>query len=130
MNLKSVPLSFLCTAVVSWACPHLLGETRIVDKANGPYYTIQSAVDAAADGDTVFVRNGVHDQGGALDGFSSAMSNRVYLTKSLMLVGESKEGAIIRGAHATEALMRTASVAARTPFASSASMRTMSSSRT
>lgn len=102
MNLKSVPLSFLCTAVVSWACPHLLGETRIVDKANGPYYTIQSAVDAAADGDTVFVRNGVHDQGGALDGFSSAMSNRVYVAKSLTLVGESKEGAIIKGAHATE----------------------------
>ncbi|MDY5596590.1 MAG: hypothetical protein SPG40_03705, partial [Kiritimatiellia bacterium] len=40
--------------------------------------------------------------GGALDGFSTPMSNRVYVAKSLTLVGESKEGAIIKGAYATE----------------------------
>ncbi len=80
----------------------LSAETRVVDKLNGPYFSVQDAVDAAAEGDTVFIKNGVHDVGGKLDGFSTSMSNRVYVTKSLTLIGESKEGAIIKGAHATE----------------------------
>ena len=103
MNTKSIIKTCLCAIVAGSAGLRLVAETRVVDKANGPYYTIQNAVDAAADGDIVFIKNGVHDQGGAVDGFSSSMANRVYLTKSLTLVGESKEGAIIKGAHATDA---------------------------
>lgn len=81
----------------------LSAETRVVDKLHGPYFSVQEAVDAASEGDTVFIKNGVHDVGGSLDGFKTSMSNRVYVTKSLTLVGESKEGAIVKGAHATGA---------------------------
>lgn len=102
MNTKSIIKTCLCAIVAGSAGLRLVAETRVVDKANGPYYTIQDAVNAATDGDIVFIKNGVHDQGGAVDGFSSSMANRVYLTKSLTLVGESKEGAIIKGAHATD----------------------------
>ena len=102
MNTKSIIKTCLCAIVAGSAGLRLVAETRVVDKANGPYYTIQDAVDAASDGDTVFIKNGVHDAGGRLDGFTTSMSNRVYVTKSLTLVGESKEGAIIKGAHATE----------------------------
>ncbi len=84
------------------AVVRLVADTRVVDTLNGPYFTIQAAVDAASKGDTVFIRNGIHDAGGALDGFSTPMSNRVYVAKSLTLVGESKEGSVIKGAHATE----------------------------
>lgn len=89
-------------AAFAVAVVRLPAATRVVDKFHGPYFTIQAAVDAASEGDTVFIRNGIHDAGGALDGFSTPMSNRVYVAKSLTLVGESKEGAIIKGAHATE----------------------------
>ena len=101
MSVKS--LFQACAGVaVTLMGARLPAATRVVDKFHGPYYTIQAAVEAAEAGETVFVRNGIHDVGGALDGFSTPMSNRVYLAKSLTLVGESKEGAIIKGAHATE----------------------------
>ncbi len=101
MSVKS--LFQACAGVaVALMGARLPAATRVVDKFHGPYYTIQAAVEAAEAGETVFVRNGIHDVGGALDGFSTPMSNRVYLAKSLTIVGESKEGAIIKGAHATE----------------------------
>ena len=101
MSVKS--LFQACAGVaVALMGARLPAATRVVDKFHGPYYTIQAGVEAAEAGETVFVRNGIHDVGGALDGFSTPMSNRVYLAKSLTLVGESKEGAIIKGAHATE----------------------------
>ena len=75
-------------------------ETHVVDKVNGPYHTIQEAVDAAAEGDVVFVRDGIYDQCGTVGDFSA--SNRVYIAKSLTLVGESRDGTIVKGAHATE----------------------------
>lgn len=101
MSVKS--LFQACAGVaVALMGARLPAATRVVDKFHGPYYTIQEAVEAAEAGETVFVRNGIHDVGGALDGFSTPMSNRVYVAKSLTLVGESKEGAIIKGAHATE----------------------------
>lgn len=101
MSVKS--LFQVCAGVaVALMGARLPAATRVVDKFHGPYYTIQAAVEAAEAGETVFVRNGIHDVGGALDGFSTPMSNRVYVAKSLTLVGESKEGAIIKGAHATE----------------------------
>lgn len=101
MSVKS--LFQACAGVaVALMGARLPAATRVVDKFHGPYYTIQAAVEAAEAGETVFVRNGIHDVGGALDGFSTSMSNRVYVAKSLTLVGESKEGAIIKGAHATE----------------------------
>ena len=101
MSVKS--LFQACAGVaVALVGARLPAATRVVDKFHGPYYTIQAAVEAAEAGETVFVRNGIHDVGGALDGFSTPMSNRVYVAKSLTLVGESKEGAIIKGAHATE----------------------------
>lgn len=93
---------WLCAIAAGAAGLRLMAETHVVDKESGPYYTIQDAVDAAANGDVVFIKNGVHDQGGALDGFSSSMSNRVYIAKSLTLVGESREGAIIKGQGATD----------------------------
>lgn len=101
MSVKS--LFQACAGVaVALMGARLPAATRVVDKFHGPYYTIQAAVEAAEAGETVFIRNGIHDVGGALDGFSTSMSNRVYVAKSLTLVGESKEGAIIKGAHATE----------------------------
>lgn len=93
---------WLCAIAAGAAGLRLMAETHVVDRESGPYYTIQDAVDAAANGDVVFIKNGVHDQGGALDGFSSSMSNRVYIAKSLTLVGESREGAIIKGQGATD----------------------------
>lgn len=101
MSVKSLFQACAGVAVVLMGA-RLPAATRVVDKFHGPYYTIQAAVEAAEAGETVFVRNGIHDVGGALDGFSTSMSNRVYVAKSLTLVGESKEGAIIKGAHATE----------------------------
>lgn len=101
MSVKSLFQACAGVAVVLMGA-RLPAATRVVDKFHGPYYTIQAAVEAAEAGETVFVRNGIHDVGGALDGFSTPMSNRVYVAKSLTLVGESKEGAIIKGAHATE----------------------------
>ena len=104
MNAKLVIIRVrvFAVATLSLAALRLSAATLVVDKADGPYRTIQAAVDAATAGDTVFIKNGVHDVGGKLDGFTTSMSNRVYVTKSLTLVGESKEGAIIKGAHATE----------------------------
>ena len=101
MNTKLIVKAFFGAAFALTGA-RLSAETRVVDKLHGPYFSVQEAVDAASDGDTVFIKNGVHDVGGSLDGFTTSMSNRVYITKSLTLVGESKEGAIIKGAHATE----------------------------
>lgn len=75
--------------------------TRIVDPINGPYTTIQAAIDAADAGDTIFVKNGIYDTGAKEDTFSTKMQNRVFIDKSLTLVGESKENTIIKGAHAS-----------------------------
>lgn len=101
MSVKS--LFQACVGVaVALVGARLPAATRVVDKLHGPYYTVQEAVEAAEAGDTVFIRNGIHDAGGALDGFSTPMSNRVYLAKSLTLVGESRDGTIVKGAHATE----------------------------
>lgn len=101
MNAKLMVKTFFVATVALTYAP-LSAETRVVDKLHGPYRTIQEAVEAAAEGDTVFIKNGVYDVGGKLDGFTTSMSNRVYVTKSLTLVGESKDGAIIKGDHATE----------------------------
>ena len=101
MNTKLIVKAFFGAAVALTGA-RLSAETRVVDKLHGPYFSVQEAVDAASEGDTVLIKNGVHDVGGKLDEFTTAMSNRVYVTKSLTLVGESKEGAIIKGAHATE----------------------------
>lgn len=101
MSVKS--LFQACAGVaVALMGARLPAATRVVDKFHGPYYTIQAAVEAAEAGETVFVRNGIHDVGGALDGFSTPMSNRVYVAKSLTLVGESRDGTIVKGAHATK----------------------------
>ena len=101
MNTKLIVKAFFGAAFALTGA-RLSAETRVVDKLHGPYFSVQEAVDAASEGDTVFIKNGVHDVGGSLDGFKTSMSNRVYVTKSLTLVGESKEGAIIKGAYATE----------------------------
>lgn len=101
MSVKS--LFQACAGVaVALMGARLPAATRVVDKFHGPYYTIQAAVEAAEAGETVFIRNGIHDVGGVLDGFSTSMSNRVYVAKSLTIVGESRDGTIVKGAHATE----------------------------
>lgn len=101
MSVKSLFQACAGVAIVLMGA-RLPAATRVVDKFHGPYYTIQAAVEAAEAGETVFVRNGIHDVGGALDGFSTPMSNRVYVAKSLTIVGESRDGTIVKGAHATE----------------------------
>lgn len=81
-------------------------ETAILTVAQdgtGDYATIQAAIDAAHPGDTVFVRNGIYDTGSTNDTFAVPMAARVLIHKTLTLVGESKEGTIIKGAHATVA---------------------------
>ena len=75
--------------------------TRVVDKAQGPYTTIQAAVDASSVGDVIYIRNGIYDSGSKSDGFGTPMMNRVVVDKSLTLVGESKENTIIKGKHAS-----------------------------
>jgi len=79
----------------------IAATTLVVDKFAGPYSTIQAAVDAAAAGDTVFIKNGIYDSGSTTDGFGTPMENRVVIDKALTLVGESKENTIIKGRHAT-----------------------------
>lgn len=73
----------------------------VAQDGTGDYSTIQAAVDAANPGDTVFVRNGVYGTGGKEDTFAQKMQNRVFINKSLTLVGESKEKTIIKGGHAS-----------------------------
>ena len=100
MDTKRIFKAFLGVVIALVGGRASAAETHVVDKVNGPYHTIQEAVDAAAEGDVVFVRDGIYDQGGTVGDFSA--SNRVYIAKSLTLVGESREGAVIKGAHATE----------------------------
>jgi thermitase len=83
--------------VTSYVVP-VAGETRTGDNAlSEPLFvdietiivpdhvsTIQYAIDIAVDGFTIFVRNGLYNE-------------NVYVNKPLSLVGESKEGTIIRG---------------------------------
>jgi thermitase len=62
--------------------PLLVGIETIIVPDHLP--TIQDAIDIAVEGFTVFVRNGIYNE-------------NIYINKPLSLVGESKEGAIIRG---------------------------------
>ncbi len=89
----------------------VISVTRYVDAINltpvAPYtnwhtaaVTIQDAVDAAVNGDTVLVTNGVYDRGGAVTpGYS--LSNRVMISKGIMLRSvNGPENTIICGAPA------------------------------
>lgn len=102
MRSKKVVFCAFIGAVVFAMSSQLRAETLVVDKVKGPYKTIQEAVDAANEGDTVLIKKGVYDQGGKEDAFATKMMNRVYISKSLTLKGESKESTIIKGALATE----------------------------
>lgn len=103
LKMKTPPVKAILIAFGLMAHAAFAADTLVVDKVNGPYTTIQAAVDAANPGDTVFIRNGVYDTDGKMDTFATSMSNRVFITKSLTLEGESKEGVIVKGAHATVA---------------------------
>lgn len=63
-------------------------RTWIVDDDDGPadFHTIQEAINAASDGDTIFVRNGTYYE-------------HVIVNKTLSLVGESIESTIIDGSN-------------------------------
>jgi hypothetical protein len=62
-------------------------QTWIVDD-DGPadFYTIQEAINAASDGDTIFVRNGTYYE-------------HVVLNRTLSLVGESNDSTIVDGSN-------------------------------
>jgi hypothetical protein len=61
------------------------GNTIYVDDNSGADYTIiQDAIDAASDGDTIFIYNGVYEP-----------STNIHVYKELTIIGESKEGVII-----------------------------------
>lgn len=59
-----------------------------------PFHTIQYAIDQAARGDTIWVKPGIYDQGGAVNTVSgSTHMNRVLLTKMVHL--KSTDGAAV-----------------------------------
>ena len=97
-----IAVAFLLATELSAATlTELSAATLVVDKLSGPYTTIQAAVDAASPGDTIYIKNGIYDFGSKSDGFGTSMQNRVVIDKSLTLVGESKDGVIIKGRRAT-----------------------------
>ncbi len=66
-------------------------NTLYVDDGGTQEYTsIQDAVDNASDGDTVFVYNGIYEEGS------------FFINKSINLIGEDKENTIIQGTLAQE----------------------------
>lgn len=94
----------ILTALAVLGAVHVApADTLVVDKtgADGAYTTIQAAISAAEAGDTIFVKAGVYETGSTTDGFSTPMENRVYVNKSVKILGESREQTIIKGARAT-----------------------------
>jgi len=95
-------LSVLSLVVTGFGfLPAVAATLTVYPDGSGDYPTIQDAVDAAAAGDTVFLKAGVYETGGKLDTLSEPMSNRVFIAKKLSLVGEDREKTIIKGAHAS-----------------------------
>jgi len=99
-----VVLALAATASVTWAS----GPWYVDDdcgpspdgSATNPFCTIQDAVDAASDGDTIYVANGNYNAT-----TSNSTERPVYpgewwfvtIDKSLNLVGESRDGVILDG---------------------------------
>ncbi|MDO5815290.1 MAG: hypothetical protein Q4Q18_06595, partial [Methanobrevibacter sp.] len=71
------------------------GDTLYVGNENGDYQTISSAVSAATGGETIFIRNGNY-------------TDSLTFTKSVNLVGQSKEGVSIKTG-SSDALIATTS---------------------
>ncbi len=70
------------------------GNTIYVDDDGGSDYTnIQEAIDAASDGDTVFIYNGVYQP-----------STNIHIYKELTIKGESKEGVVVEHETGSEEL--------------------------
>ena len=66
-----------------------MATIRYVDKSNGPYYTIQSAHDAAVDGDTVLIAEGNYTDGS---------DSRLIWTKRVHIKGDTENpDAVILG---------------------------------
>lgn len=93
-------LPVLALAAAAGSSPAFAATLTVSPDGTGDYQTIQDAVDAAAAGDTVYIRNGIYETGGRTDNFSTRMANRVFVNKSISLVGENREKTIIKGAHA------------------------------
>jgi hypothetical protein len=86
----------VATLVVISAFPSAIseGNTIYVDADGEADYTnIQDAIDAASDGDTVFIYNGVYQP-----------STNIHVYKELTLKGESKEGVIVEHETGSEEL--------------------------
>ena len=69
-----------------------------------PFKTIQAALDNSSFevGDTVYVKPGIYNEGGKVDGLANSMSNRVYITKKVHLKATgNKSNTFIVGRHAT-----------------------------
>ena len=92
MMRKISVIAVVCLAMMAGAAE------LYVDKAgaDGAYTTIQAAIDAAAEGDTIYVRPGVYDEGGKVDTEKSNESDclsRVLVTKRLNII--STDGAAV-----------------------------------
>lgn len=104
----------LFCAAVAFALP-AFGEVWFVDAGNyaksgtgksagaDAFGTIQEAVDAASEGDIIRIASGVYDDGFTADGFANPMRNRVYINKSLTLIGEDRYTTIVKGDKASVA---------------------------
>ena len=77
------------------------GTSATVSGTHGPFFKIQSAIDKAADGDTVHVAAGTYgdEQGYQVAvGFQESRS-RIWINKAITVKGESRDTTIIQGAH-------------------------------
>ena len=86
----------VATLVVISAFPLAIseGNTIYVDNDGGADYTnIQEAIDAASDGDTIFIYNGVYQP-----------STNIHVYKELTIKGESKEGVVVEHETGSEEL--------------------------
>ena len=95
MGKKIIRCSILCILLictVSVSSSFNINDTIYVDDdGNADYTTIQEAVDAASEGDTIYVYNGVYQE-------------NVLVGKSLTLIGEYKQKTVIDGRNADDVI--------------------------
>lgn len=94
--------SVACAANIWWVDDDNYGKSGMTGAENAAFGTIQEAVNAAVDGDTVYVKPGTYDQGTTDDGFM--MSRVVIKDKAIRLESTGdKNDTFIVGRHCTGA---------------------------